>query len=686
MSDTDNRTLLLDLCPEPRLPQTAYLRRAFAADRRLNVYQVKDLRQAIPVIQKASTILIYFEVSKKEHVVSLIILLSAVARLIQKGVCKSIGFNLIAKGAEQIETMLKQKGVSEVATIRTSEKGILHKVNRFLESMNAIAGRGRPSSAGQGGESKTAHSLEWIDALKIPNDYWVLQKLNDVKIRREVWMFNLIGPPPSFGKWELDRSLKSNGLDAWIWVPRKQPAQAGAEESAPGGHLRSVLEKGDGKWIFWGNPPQFSTQSFLWLFVSKSPRFAFYSRANPKEPFVKIGIGDGKLKFAKNSPSAGKFVSEVQACLSVEVRFKSGGAKGKELALNVDRGRKKPGAGLDLNLEKDANDIPLVEFKCESQEGNSISISEDELPSDIGFDPGQGASLDYSKDAAADGDGGTPGFSSADEPLIGEADIEPSVGEVDPEVSGPEPDLNFGQDERDFDWKKSQAGADGTPALDGGAPGEFDPGFESGENPGFFQTQPDSDDAAFTFGNGKKKAKVVRLPGQAEAEEKDARGKPGARNPEDPNPKVPEFGAPGASTAVGVGVGEEKPEAYDKLFQDLAFSIVVIPQLMVAGEQKSFPAKFLDLFENQLSLELGMGVLRRAQIVKVEFKVAGAQPPLEFSTRAKVMEIESMDGSSMIIGFEIEPVDPKLLGRFISIFQERQGFVNDFLIAAKGGR
>jgi len=681
MSDADNRTLLLDLCPEPRLPQTAYLRRAFAADRRLKVYQVTDLRQAIPVIQKASTILIYFEVSKKEHIVNLIILLSAVARLIQKGVCKSIGFNLVAKGAEQIEAMLKQKGVSEVATIRTSEKGVLHKVNRFLEGMNAIAGRSRPAATVQSGDSRSVHSLEWIDALKIPNDYWVLQKLNDVKIRRETWMFNLIGPPPSFGKWELDRSLKSNGLDAWIWVPRKQ---AGADEGGPGGQIRSVIEKEEGKWIFWGNPPQFSTQSYLWLFVSKAPRLAFYSRANPKEPFVKIGAGEGKLKFAKNSPNAGKFVSEIQNCLSVEVRFKSGAGKGKDLELNVDRGRKKPGAGLELNMEKESGDIPLVEFKCESQEGNSISISEDDLSGDSGFNPGEGGSIDYTKDAGGGADGGTLDFSGGEEPLIGDAGFEPPGGEVEPVGDPGEPDLNFGQDERDFEFNKSRGDKSSGPEFPGESSEGFDPGFDSNDNAGFSETQQDGEDTAFTFGGGKKKAKVVRLPGQKDSEERKVRGEGGS--PHGEGHKAPDFGRPGDSGAVAEGATPEKPETYDRLFQELDFSIQVTPQLTIAGEQKSFPAKFLDLFENQLSLEIGAGALRRGQLVKLQFKISSAQPPLDVSTRAKVMEIESIDGTSMVIGLEIEPVDPKLIERFISIFQERQGLVNDFLAAAKGGR
>jgi len=175
-------------------------------DRRFEVHQVTDLKLAIAAAQKAESILLYFEVSKKEHIVNLIILLSAITPQLQKGLCKSIGFMLIPKGAEQIEAMLKQKGVTEVVPARTSEKGVMHKANRFYEMIQAGVQRKR-GTATVGGSSGggRATSVEWADPLKTPNDYWVLQKMSDIKFRRETWMLSLIGPPPSLGKWELDR-------------------------------------------------------------------------------------------------------------------------------------------------------------------------------------------------------------------------------------------------------------------------------------------------------------------------------------------------------------------------------------------------------------------------------------------------------------------------------------------------
>jgi hypothetical protein len=134
-----------------------------------------------------------------------------------------------------------------------------------------------------------------------------------------------------------------------------------------------------------------------------------------------------------------------------------------------------------------------------------------------------------------------------------------------------------------------------------------------------------------------------------------------------------------------VGASQEQPEVYDQLFDDLGFKLEVIPQMLLAGEPRFYPAKFLDLFEKQLSLEISGTPLRNGQRIMVKFSVQNVKPPLEFTLKARVVEIESSDGVSAVTGLEIEAVDQRKLDRFLAIIRGRQQAVSGFMVAAKGG-
>ncbi len=677
MADHSSKTLLIDLCPEPRLNQTAYLRRAFSVDQRFEVLQVTDLKAGIAAAQKAESILIYFEVSKKEHIVNLIILLSALTQQIQKGLCRSIGFMLIPKGAEQIEAMLKQKGVTEVVSARTTEKGVLHKINRFYESIQLSTQKKRQLEKGVKLGSTSA-SVELVTGLNLLSDYWILQKVGDIKFRRETWMLNLIGPPPSLGKWELDRSLKTNGVDGWIWLPRK-PAGNTKEEAGfldANSVLREAMSKDQGRWVFWGNPPQFSTQTCLWLFVSRYPRLAWYPRDNPKAPLIKIGLDGLKLGIAKNSENTGKIVSEIQAMLTADVRFKKTAGKSNELDMSRDRSKK--GEGLDFSNENDGGKSP--QFDAEGASGQPKAGVEFAAPDfQIDFassgaavalkdsEEGQeqeGASLDYKKEKRRQAGATELDYTKADKGEGGSLLYDPEQKE-----SGEASALDY----RDSDGKAPDLSS--RTEEDGKAP----PAAQEG----FFQDGEKKEDNAFSF--GKLKNATAPLPGTE------------TFDPDSPQ-KVPDFKAPeaGADADItgdtnqqqieSIGAIEEKSEPYDALFQELGFGLTLTPLVALANQAAATPAKFLDLFENQLSVEVAGMSVRRGQQFSVRFQVANASTPLDFTTRSRVMEIDTIDGKTLTVGLEIEPVDPALLERFLAVFQERQQHVTDFLMAAKGGR
>jgi hypothetical protein len=531
--------------------------------------------------------------------------------------------------------------------------------------------RKAPSASAAASALKHA-ALEWIDALPIPNDYWMLQRLSDVKYRRETWMFSLIGPPPSFGKWELDRSLKSGGLDGWVWVPRK-PGTAGAaglDESGSG--LRKIMSQEEGKWIFWGNPPQFSSQNYMWLFVSRNPRFAFYSRAKPKEPSLKVSFADMKLSFAKNSPAAGKFVSEIQASLTAEVRFKGSqpNRSNREIELTIEKPRRDGGSN-DFAIEKDmdaSGSFGEIDFGALDEAGaeGTPQVQDEEA---FDFKPGEGGIADLTGEQPSP-DEAAP--DSLDEIGRDEAFDFSKAKHQKSESAGPDDFIDFGQDESGFQWDSKEGS--GEPAADG-AEGE----------PGFFSDSSE-DASAFTFGQGKQKARVIHGGGQGGLDSRrnpsvTIKGAPGVGRT-----SIPGASKPGMPTGPIIESNATDAEPYEKLFQELNFRILVTPVLSVAGQAQSFSAKFLDLYETQLSLEISGASLRRGQLVMVQFIIEKAEPPLDFGTRAKVMELESSNGETMVIGFEIEPVDPKLIERFMAVFQERQQHVTEFLIAARGGR
>ncbi len=130
---------------------------------------------------------------------------------------------------------------------------------------------------------------------------------------------------------------------------------------------------------------------------------------------------------------------------------------------------------------------------------------------------------------------------------------------------------------------------------------------------------------------------------------------------------------------------EDKKELYDELFNELGFSLTVTP-LHVQGVSEIRPTtvKLLDLFEDQLSIEVPKLQLRKSQKVMVRFQVTGKAVPLDYSVSGSVNEIESVEDGFAVVGLTLANPDQKKLKEFLDIFESRQEQVSDFIASAKG--
>ena len=235
---------------------------------------------------------VFFEIRDKDRLMKVVRTAMSVAPLIESG-CVRISGVLDFHG-DSMKSVLAQKGCSAIYGNDAGDEEIYSEITGFIGDLHAAP----PADAGHEEKSK----IIWTGAMEDFQDCWILQSENDISRTRGKWIVKLIGPPPSFGKWERQQVAISGATDeAWVFSPRKGRAP--------------FLDDG-GIWMFTGGKePAFSWRDYRWEFVFDSAGLGFMK--NEVIAQLKFMCVAGTCSIAENSAKSEELVANISRMLSI---------------------------------------------------------------------------------------------------------------------------------------------------------------------------------------------------------------------------------------------------------------------------------------------------------------------------------------------------------------------------------
>ncbi|MBS1959343.1 MAG: hypothetical protein JST80_07730 [Bdellovibrionales bacterium] len=255
--------------------------------------QFFEIAEHIPVEPVGSIVIICIQ-DKSEFVQALQFLTSNESR-IQQGIMKVIAFNKMDH--PRVLSILKSKGVGEIPEFNVNVKafgykikGTVQQIEQSIENLKEQPGdtpNRAKAAARTTSTDRTTFKVQWEKPIEHFSDFWILLNHKHVRYVIGKWMINFYGPGPNAGSWE-QTQLTENGENGWMFNPRVP--------------TDTTFYKDEGRWVFFGNCPEFSWEQKIWYFISKKPSFYFY---NGKD------IVHKKIFFLENGNTAVSSDSEV---------------------------------------------------------------------------------------------------------------------------------------------------------------------------------------------------------------------------------------------------------------------------------------------------------------------------------------------------------------------------------------
>jgi len=283
----------------------------------------------IPSDDEART-LVVLSVFETDELVGALQFLANVEDRIQSGAMKVM---VISRATHpKLSTLLKLKGVFEVADFQLSAKALHYKIRFGVDSLR---------------KPVATTSVSWLPEVEHASDFWTTVNPKHVRFVIGKWFMNLYGPGPSAGLWQ-DSGLSLDGEKGWIFQPR--------------GEDRAFFT-GDGRWIFFGNCPEFSWSLGLWYFISKKPFFAFYEKN--RIVYEKAWFLDsGTFAVRKNSLQAKSMHPQIQATIEASILLKHERGSGIDLAVS------------EVRQAKDLYEKAKVHFAITEKNGVSMRFND----------------------------------------------------------------------------------------------------------------------------------------------------------------------------------------------------------------------------------------------------------------------------------------------------------------------
>jgi len=256
---------------------------------------VEKFSDIYPLISQDEGALILLSVLSKDDLPEILQLLAKLEPKLANGTDKIIVYNQLNN--EKLVALLKSKGVTEVLESNVSLKAFQYKFNKITQLLHQAVKRAKNAKENSansnqnkttiagGKQKRPIGQVVFSDPIEHFSDFWLLMNPKHVRFVIGKWFVNFYGPGPNSGEWVSYPETK-NGEQGWMWNPRKAEDQ--------------TFYKDTGRWVFFGNCPEFSWEEKFWYFISKTPEFSFY--VDKKVQHTKISVKEnGDVDFHNNS-------------------------------------------------------------------------------------------------------------------------------------------------------------------------------------------------------------------------------------------------------------------------------------------------------------------------------------------------------------------------------------------------
>ena len=265
---------------------------------------------------------ILINLRNKEDLLGTLNLISKHQVKMRKGLIKVIVVEQMKD--RKVTEVLQSKGVKEIVGAKLPARSLLHKIQTSLQVVertwvrasqaddaktNSFGSGKKPAPTG--GPASTQNRVDWVPALLLSSDFWLIEGKPGAKRVLGRWMVELMGPGPSAGAWVPIR-LSPDAPAGVSWEWKGKPTE-GSNFSTP-----------EGRWIFFGREPNFDWKSLRWRLVSDRPRLAYYENKATKPLVFRFDTDPaGLVTIAENSPQAKSRMPEIQKSLEADVRLKA---------------------------------------------------------------------------------------------------------------------------------------------------------------------------------------------------------------------------------------------------------------------------------------------------------------------------------------------------------------------------
>jgi hypothetical protein len=332
LNKSNEEKLKIVVCtPQEQQPQilTSFLKLVQEQERYIYTPAAKfsDVFEAVTKDVAAAMIIC---IATKEELPEMIQLLANLKSRIDAGTHKIIVYNQVNNN--KATGLLRSKGVSEVVEQNVSLKALQYKFNNIVNLIDVAIKRSKTDVKNKSGEknisgsnvnkSRKAGQVVFSAPIEHFSDFWLLMNQKNVRFVIGKWFVNFYGPGPGSGSWE-PYSEKVNDEQGWIWNPRK------ADDK--------TFYQDEGRWVFFGNCPEFSWEEKHWYFISKKPEFAFYVDKKVLHKKIQI-LENGDVQFCENSKIGksmqGAILQSIEASIHLKDSYRVG--KNKDSLANEE--------------------------------------------------------------------------------------------------------------------------------------------------------------------------------------------------------------------------------------------------------------------------------------------------------------------------------------------------------------